>query len=112
MNPPVCVQFGVKGYGQLVPVSYADDISVHLCRNFHILPGGFDIGSADERHRDMLHAAEILHGMKTAELSAVGVSSDRDRQRLKIGPFIVAAGGTYPVLSIVFPERYFRRRAG
>ena len=81
----------MKGQGQLVPAAHADNISVHPGEYFHVLFRLFNIGGPDESHGDILHIPKVLHRVKTAKLSAVGISPHRDGQGLKPGAVVVAA---------------------
>ena len=85
VDAPVVVELRVERRNQLVSLACGNDFSVDRGKRNRLPASSDNVGSADEGHRDILHAAELAGSIKTAELSAVSVPFYCDIHRAEAG---------------------------
>lgn len=82
-------QLRMEGKANLMPVLYGNDMIIHGAKYFNRLLDRRDIRGADKYHWKGGNLREVCCGAKTAKLSAVGITFDRDRQSRQMGRFSV-----------------------
>lgn len=90
MQPCIFADFRMEGQGQLIFVMHGRHMAIGLGEDFDFGTDFFDIGCADEILAHRADVADLGFGDEAAELTAVSVAADRDRQGLEAGPRVIA----------------------
>ena len=74
MYPVILIQFRMKCQSILLFILYSYNISIHLSQYFCAFPAFLNIRGANECHGNLTDSFHFPDGVKTAKLSAVGIS--------------------------------------